>query len=87
MTVKMPLLRSFCALLLGHVRQQAEIVLLHRLLPATGLELALGAVAVQHEVGRRRIGQQRGDFLDALPHLAGSWPRSSPSAWRGRRRG
>ena len=58
------------ALFLGHVRQQTEIVLLHRLLLATGLEFARSAVTVQNEVGRLRIGQQRGDFLDSLSHLA-----------------
>src|SRR5438093_1352003 len=57
-------------LLLAHARQQAEVVLLHRLLAAADLEFALGAVAVQDEVGWRRVGQQHGDFFKAFPHLA-----------------
>lgn len=47
-------------LVFGHVRQQEEIVLLHRLLLATGLGFALSAVMVQNEIGRRRMRQQRG---------------------------
>jgi hypothetical protein len=57
------------ALFLGHVRQQTEIVLLHCLLLATGLEFARSTVMVQNEVGRRTVGKQRGDFLDVLSHL------------------
>ncbi len=59
------------ALLRAHAGQQAEVVLLNRFLPAAGLELALGAVPVQDEIGRRRVGEQRRDYLNTLPHLAG----------------
>ena len=62
---------EFLALLRAHAGQQAEVVLLHRDLPAAGLEFALGAVPVQDEIGRRGAGEQRGDFLEALPHFAG----------------
>ena len=60
---------EFLALLRAHAGQQAEIVLLDRILPAAGLELALGAVPVQDEVGRRRAGEQRGDLLDGASAL------------------
>ena len=66
----MPLLRSFWRSFCAHAGQQAEVVLLDRHLPAAGLELALGAVPVQDEVGRRRAGEQRGHLLDALSHFA-----------------
>ena len=46
MTVKMPLAVKFLAFLLGHAGQQAEVVRLHRLLPAAGLEFAFAAVSV-----------------------------------------
>jgi enoyl-CoA hydratase/carnithine racemase len=46
------------------MRQQAEIIFFLRLLPATSLKFALGAVRVQYEVWRCRIGQQRGDSLE-----------------------
>ena len=62
---------EFQALLRAHAGQQAEVVRLQRLLPATALEFALGAVAVQDEIGRCGTGEERGDFLKALPHLAG----------------
>ena len=61
---------EFLALLLAHAGQQAEVVLLNRLLPAAGPELALATVPVQDEVGRRRTGEQRGDLLEALSHFA-----------------
>ena len=62
---------EFLALLRAHAGQQAEVVLLHGDLPTTRLELALGAVPIQDKVGRRGAGEQRGDFLQVLPHLAG----------------
>ena len=62
---------EFLALLRAHAGQQAEVVLLHRELPAAGLEFALGAVPVQDEIGRRGAGEQRGDFPEAFPHFAG----------------
>ena len=58
------------ALLRTHAGQQAEVVLLQRLLPAASLEFALGAVPVQNEIGWCRAGQQRSDFLQALSHFA-----------------
>jgi len=33
-------------------------------MPATGLELALSAVPVQDEVGRRGVEKERGDFVE-----------------------
>ena len=62
---------EFLALLRAYAGQQAEVVLLDCDLPAARLEFALGAVPVQDEVGRRGAGEQRGDFLEALPHFAG----------------
>ncbi|GDX10822.1 hypothetical protein LBMAG57_25940 [Verrucomicrobiota bacterium] len=53
-----------------YVGQQAEVVLLNRDLPAAGLKLALAAVPVQDEVGWRRVGEERGDFFEALPRFA-----------------
>src|SRR5271157_2718826 len=61
---------EFLALLCGHIRQQAEIIFFLRLLPATSLKFALGAVRVQYDVWRCRIGQQSGDSLETLSHLA-----------------
>ena len=58
-----------------YVGQQAEVVLLNRDLPAAGLELALGAVPDQDEVAWRRVGEERGDFFEALSHFGHfSWP-------------
>jgi len=65
---------EFLALLRAHAGRKAEVVLLHRVLPAAGLEFALGAVPVQDEIGRREADEQRGDFPEAFPHFAG-YPR------------
>jgi hypothetical protein len=62
---------EFLALLRAHAGQQAEVVRFNRLLTAAVAEFTLGAVPVQDEVGRRRVGEQRGDFLKALPHFTG----------------
>ena len=62
---------EFLALLRAHAGQQAEVVLLHRQLPAAGLEFALGAVPVQDEIRGRGAGEQRGDSSEAFPHFAG----------------
>ena len=58
---------EFLALLLTHAGQQTEIVLLNCDLPAAGLEFAFGAMPVQDEVGRLGAGEQRGEFINALP--------------------
>ena len=34
------------------------------------MEFALGAVPVEHEVGRRGAGEQRCEFFQTLPHFA-----------------
>jgi len=47
----MPFAAEFLAFLRAHAGQQAEVVLLHRELPAAGLEFALGAVPVQTRSG------------------------------------
>jgi len=52
-----------------HIRQQAEVVFLNRLLPAPDLKLALGTMAVKDQVWRRIAGNQRGDFLRRLMYL------------------
>src|SRR5271166_2591479 len=57
------------SLLFRHVRQQAEVVLLDRLLPTSVPKLALDAVAIQNEVRRRMAGKQFGDLPDYFPHL------------------
>ena len=49
----------------------------HRELTAAGLELALGAVPVQDEIGRHGAGEQRSDFPEAFPHFAGRGRRFS----------
>ena len=61
---------EFVTFLRAHVGQQTEVVLLNRDFSAAGLEFALGAVPVQDEVGRLGAGEERGDFLDTLPHFA-----------------
>src|SRR5215510_10300834 len=58
------------SLLLSDRGQQAEIIRLNRLLSAAVSELALGKVSVEHEVGWRRAGQQRGYLLDMFLNLA-----------------
>jgi len=58
------------SLLFRHVRQQAEVVLLDRLLPTSVPKLALDAVAIQNEVWRRMAGKQFGDLPDYFPHLS-----------------
>src|SRR5262245_42895259 len=55
---------------LGHRRQQAELIRFNCLLSAAVSELALGTVSVEHEVGWRRTGQQRGYLLDMFLNLA-----------------
>lgn len=52
-----------------HTGQQAQIVCLNRLLPTQSLELALGTMPVQNEVGCRMTGQQRADLPSQFPHL------------------
>ena len=62
---------EFLALFLTHSGQQAEVVLLDCSLPTANLEFAFGAVSVQDEIRRACTGQQGGNFIQSLPHLAG----------------
>ena len=55
------------SLLLRHVRQQAEVVLLNRLLPTAVSKLALDAVPIQNEIRRRTARKQQGDLADYFP--------------------
>jgi hypothetical protein len=59
------------SLLLRHVRQQTEVVLLNRFLPTSVSKLALDRVPVQNEIRRRMAGKQCGDLPGHRPHFAG----------------
>src|ERR1700730_12508286 len=57
------------SLLVCHVRQQAEVVLLNRLLPTSVSKLALDTVPIQNEIRGRMAGKQCRDLPDCFPHL------------------
>jgi hypothetical protein len=67
----MPLAAEFLALFFAHCGQQTEVILLDCFLPTASLEFALGAMAVQDEIGWGRVGQQCGNFIQSLSHFAG----------------
>src|SRR3954470_4922706 len=66
-------------LLLLHAPQEADVVLLDRLLVASVAELADSAVVVEHQPGRRFPTPHLPEFLQQSPGLAGVRVQTYPS--------
>jgi len=69
-TVKIPRLRSFWISVGADSAQQAEVIILDRVAPATRLKLAFRAVVNQNEVRRSAIGQCHAHIRDESCRLA-----------------